>query len=119
MKKITTVLVSVLVVVGMTTGAAAGSKSSPPVRGKLVHPCDVAAGIKAEKRTEELCLKVWAQPHQVYRGGETPAGPTLVSDLRDQVEWSVQHEGTSRRTAEVEFARGLSYARQDYLTHKK
>lgn len=116
-RKSAAVVAAAFLVVGLGSGAQAGSKS--PVRGKLIHPCDVAAGIKGEKGTEELCLKVWAQPHQVYRSGETPAGPTVVSELRDQTEWTVQHEGVSRKTAEADFARGLAYERKAYLSRIK
>lgn len=116
-QKLTTVVVTAFLVVGLGSGAQAGSK--PPVRGKLVHPCDVAAGIKSEKKTEELCLKVWAQPWYVSGPTESPAGPVVVSELRDQIEWTVQHEGVSRKTAEAEFARGLAYERKAYLGRKK
>lgn len=115
-QKFAVAVVSAALVMGLGTGATA--KTKPPVRGALVHPCDVQAGTRDEKKTEALCLKVWAQDHQIYKSGETPAGPTLVTEIRNQIEWSVQNEGISRKTAEVEFGRALAYERKAYLGRK-
>jgi hypothetical protein len=115
---VATAVMFMFVVVAGAVAVSSDAEARTPRRVTLAHPCDIDKNGKKNGSLEPLCLRVWAQDAYTttLRDGsytETPAGPTIATELVS--EWRSEFRGqlTSREALST-LRNSLRNVREDY-----